>query len=772
MVFPLSADLRFCQINPENDQVWSLIVRQEEKPQLLLETTFGLRAKSMHIFPEFKIYRGVSTENSGFIKPPIISDFYSNYIKTVFSPLSGIECTTEFWCAESDTIACRMLLINDGETKLSFRTSWVFDLVPQSPGLRLSPEKIDGANILVGQSDNIYPVIFMTGGPEAVNSPYPNLFLDLTLHPGEERKITWVHSAAEEKKESISRARRIASRNWDAEIQWIEMENKGLVEIVTGVPEWDFIFAMGQSLLVSLIEKTHEAAGDYSLLQSRGPDQIKKEKVHESIVLWYLLDQLLPGYPDIVKNLLEDLFSEEKDVDEQGKISPPKLYTPLLAAITKRLYEVTGDQIFLARIYPKLWDQYSSWFSEKMDLDLDGYPEWSDPAQTGFVDNPLFARWYPWAQGVDINYIEAPSLAGFLFNEGQALLELCTVSGYQEHKVTILDRNAVLQKKMEESWNSKRAVLEYRDRDTHLCVKGKKAGEIRGNDSLEIQEFFTEPTRLLIRINTHAKTLRLLKIALFGSSASGKPVEEKFNRDDFLWYLDSGIVTTSKVFSSLGKLEIQGLDDHDKITLESVDHRQRDHSMFIPFFAGMLDEKVEEKLIKRTLLKNTTFWRKHGVPALAVLPSNHALAANHIYLEWNSLIGMGLASRGYISEAAELLKKLISMISDNYQREYQFRRFYDADTGIGAGEPNTIMSLPPLGLFLKTLGVEIISPWKVRLTGGNPFQKTVTIRYKGLEICRMKKKTFFTFPNGESAQVDGLEPCVVTLSHKKISPYS
>jgi hypothetical protein len=68
-----------------------------------------------------------------------------------------------------------------------------------------------------------------------------------------------------------------------------------------------------------------------------------------------------------------------------------------------------------------------------------------------------------------------------------------------------------------------------------------------------------------------------------------------------------------------------------------------------------------------------------------------------------------------------------------------------------------------LGLFLQVLGVEILSPTRVRLEGDNPFPWDVTVQYRGLKVIRGQRKTDVFFANGKSVTVTDTESTVVEL---------
>ena len=114
-------------------------------------------------------------------------------------------------------------------------------------------------------------------------------------------------------------------------------------------------------------------------------------------------------------------------------------------------------------------------------------------------------------------------------------------------------------------------------------------------------------------------------------------------------------------------------------------------------------------------------------------------------------------------EAAKLLSGMMEAIIHSLKEHRAFQQYYHAEKGIGSGERNAVSGLAPLGLFLETLGVRLISPRKVRLTGFTPFPWTVTIRYLGMSVLRQKDNTTVTFPDGQTVVVDDPAPQFITL---------
>jgi len=105
----------------------------------------------------------------------------------------------------------------------------------------------------------------------------------------------------------------------------------------------------------------------------------------------------------------------------------------------------------------------------------------------------------------------------------------------------------------------------------------------------------------------------------------------------------------------------------------------------------------------------------------------------------------------------------MSGINQSLRKDGCFKQNFDANSGEGHGDIDGLWGLAPLGLFLETLGVQIISPRKIRFSGTNPFPWPVTVKFQGMTILRGLEKTQVIFPDGQTILIDDPEPCLVTL---------
>jgi len=125
-------------------------------------------------------------------------------------------------------------------------------------------------------------------------------------------------------------------------------------------------------------------------------------------------------------------------------------------------------------------------------------------------------------------------------------------------------------------------------------------------------------------------------------------------------------------------------------------------------------------------------------------------------------IGEGLLAYGFRSDAARLVAHLMTGIIQNLKQNRAFYARYHAEKGTGLGERNALNGLVPIDLFLRVLGVEILSSTRVKLADKNPFPWAVIVQYKGLKVIRGQEKTEVTFANGQSVTVTEPEAVIVS----------
>ena len=812
----LAADARTCTPDYINDHIWEVDLGTGEPRALALQTTYGLRARSMRIFLRFTEDKKTVSDPATFPTPPCQSRYYPNFMRLDFTPLDNLAVNAEYWIPESHAAAGRLTLVNQSN-KTRHITLEVCGLLAALDGHGLTPIQQQMVNVLAGQTSGITPVIFMTGGARHGPGPHPSLQLDMELGPGGRRVITFAQAALKEIPASFELARHTAARSWEAERARIELQNEAdSLDIHTGDPDWDAALAFSQKAALGLLLRGNEHLPETTFVQARQPDHGFSHREDgsdyppawsgQSVLDSYHLASVLSATPQVIRSLLSNYLAVQTvdgDVDNKPGLGGQRgklLASPMLASLAWEYFTVSEDESFLHEARPKLMDFFRTWFGRTHDRDQNGIPEWDHLLQTGFEENPLFDVWHPWSQGLDISTVQSPSLAGMLYREAQSLIHITRQVSQSEPEPALVSNDRQdgqagpfseeigwletqagrLKEAVEQSWSENSFLYTYRDRETGLTQPGGVITKGSGNGELRPRAEFEQPVRLLIEVLTDSASTTRPVIEISEFSSKGKI--EVLEGLSFQWRTGGLVATSSKTYSRVGLVTVKGLDKEDRIFIRKANTRGRDLTQALPLWAGLPDAQRAQQMIQKTLMDEEGFACPFGLSALPTHPdasttttrpgfrgarSAKALEeaeaiAVSVHLPLNAMLGEGMLAYGARREAAALVTRLMKAVIQNLKAAHGFHQRYHARSGTGIGERNAVQGMAPTGLFLRTLGVRIHSAVRVRLEGKNPFPWPVTINYKGLTVLRGLDRTMITFPNGRNVMVDDPTPCVVS----------
>lgn len=774
----LAADARLAAADYANDHIWELALGSGEPPALALHTTYGLRARSMRIFPRFNEAGRAVSNPAEFAAAPRIRCIYPNFLELAFSPFAGLEVTYELRAPQSDAIAGRVSVTNRTSAARVLQLEMCGALIPLD-GHAFSHTQMQMVNVLVGQTGGLVPLLFLTGGPLPGPGPQPSLTVDLDLGPGASRQLTWVLASTDSHQASFDSARLLAARPWDAERARIELVNAaGTLDIHTSDPDWDAALAFSQVAAYGLFFPPNDNLPFPSFVRLRGPDQgySRKGDGSDHPVSWagqspleaYYLTSLLPAAPALAQGLLRNFLSTQAGdgvVDGRPGLGGQRAHThamPLLASMTWKLFRATGDEPFLAEVFPKLTNYFWAWFSPRNDRDRDGLPEWSDPFQTGYEDNPLFSLWHPWAQGADVASMRNPALLSMLYREAQVLMQMAAQLERQEETRLVQEQAETLKSALQAAWDARAALYRYSDRQTGVSAPGKVLARQRGPGTIKLKQTFEPPVRLLVEVQTKSLAAKRPQVTIGEYVTKGE--SEVISGAQFQWKAGGMVATSQQVHGRIGRIQVRGVGAADKVIVRTLDYSGEDHTLLLPLWAGLPDLQQAQAMIGRAVLDAGRFDRPFGLPATPLLPTPEAASVNlAVSLPWNQLVCEGLLTYGFRAEAARLVARLMNGVIQNLKQKRAFYQYYHAETGNGLGERNALDGLAPVGLFLQVLGVQVLSPTRVRLEGKNPFPWPVTIQYRGLKIVRGLEKTEITFPTGKTVIVTDPNALIVAV---------
>jgi hypothetical protein len=127
----LAADARLSPTDYCDDQIWELQLGGGDPPAVALYTTFGLRARSLRIFPLFTEDDITLSDPTSFAVIPSIKQFFPNYLNLDFSPFQGIDVKIEYWVPLSKAFAGRISITNNGRFPRNIQLDLVAQLTPQ-----------------------------------------------------------------------------------------------------------------------------------------------------------------------------------------------------------------------------------------------------------------------------------------------------------------------------------------------------------------------------------------------------------------------------------------------------------------------------------------------------------------------------------------------------------------------------------------------------------------------------------------------------------------
>ncbi len=759
----LAADARFPHPaqEPEGDVVWMVHQRTTLPLAPALETLLGLQVQSLALFPLFG--RGEEgpwlVDTGEYTHPPEIHAFLPDYVQLQARPFPELEVTWEMWVVSGVTVVGRVHWTWEGTTAQVFRWGWAGWLRPLREGAPFEPRTRGAITYLVGSTPVGHALLYMTGGPEGILGPYPALVLRHEAQPGERRTFTWVWTLDQEEEAGFTRARHWAAQPWEAHRARRLLLDAQMPRVRTGQARIDRTLARGRQAAPRYLVRSPRAERPYLVVHRRPEDPRLGSSTAEDVPtfpeLWYWVTQYgLPGVQPWVLPLVEALVAVRNrhgEMDGRPALWGPQgqfLAHPLAVDLVWRIHQVWRDDAFLRRVFPALWDLLQAWFSPRHDRDGDGWPEWDHPAQVGLPLVPECSPWHAWSTGLDVRTVESPALLGFLYRACRQMADMARVLEREEAVATA----EAWARNLQHLWQAHRGTRllpGHRDRDTHLSPKGRRLWQGRGEGRFSMEPPLTvdPPSRLVVHLFALTASRSQAQVRITGRDPQGRRVQAHFLPDGFRWYEGRGVATTEAVFQAVDEVELRGLKRRDRVVLRVANLTQKDISLFIPQWAGLVSPEEARRLIGRYLEANGAFWRPGG---WSVMPGRHAPEEGKaVSLLWNVLVLEGLMRVEAWELAARMAFHLLEFQSRVLDQEGGFYATFHGETGQGLTAAETITGLPPLGTLLTLAGLQFLPGLRVRFLHPSPLTYPFTVHIWGAVLRRTPEETEVRFPWGE-----------------------
>jgi len=775
--FILVSEGEFSNCLPNSDQVWVLNLDTRDLQPFSLSTTYGLMAKSMHVFPGFIYENQHISKPDDFTKPPRVTCYTAASVQIEASYGNHFEFTFTCYLPEPDVLTGGIQIRNLKEKPIEITAQLAVKLVPIGKGQPLHPEKSGPNHFLAGKTDALEPVLFMTGGPTAINNPFPALKIQLNIQPHQSQDVSWVLVSKTTKTKGLEKARAMITNSWKdgflANVKRSEREN---IQIKTGNPDWDAAF-----LLAQIHARTHfvtcvGAENKIKFIKTRLLDQSSVNQDHPSqsniltnLELHHLCQVMMPGSVDLFADLLEKQIGNQLEIEnakaEENIFSARKTINgcPLLATTVLEVYEVTQNLAYLKKLFPYLTQLFRSWVSDQVSGDEKAHIVWETASQLQ-IDTGLFTYdfWESCCKGLDISISESPGLYAMLYREAKALYEISKILGERSQLRTFSRWKKELFKRLENCWQEEDGVYSYQDIQTHLSPERELYFRSPVKNRVEIRKRFTKPQRLQCHISSSDEHTRVCNVKITGRSIQGESLEEVIKSSDILWVFGRAHLTSDNIFSELTAISFDGLKPDDKFILETADFTQQDISCLLPLWADAGAEAHRQTLASSWLDSHKDAF-SHGIPETwpgkGGLPENLPIMINVL---WNTLIIEGFVKKGKSDAASILFASLMETILHGLGNYQGFYPLFDQKSGHPSGQQNAITGLIPLQLFLIIAGIKIFSPNKLAVWGNNPFPWPIEVNWQGLSFVKDNVHTSIIFPNGTTAYHDSGKPVLIS----------
>jgi hypothetical protein len=772
----IAADARQTIPNYVDDQIWEISLQGGDPQAIGIETSYGLRAQRMRIFPGFSLEGGVVINPDQFAQGPVVRKVFPDYVRIECEPFDGIAAHIEFWARESNLLHGRLKIINRRRSAIKLGTRLYAQLRIGESGEPLGEWQFKGVVSLIGRVVDMAPLIFITGGARVDQSIYPSLIVDCNLEVGEENSISWVHVGLEDHVASFEAARAAVATPWEAEIAKLELLNSSMVDIRTGDPDWDAAFLFSQTVAIGAYVGPTKSLPHPSFVLLRTPDRGYSTNgdgsdyaLHwdgqSALHAYTHIPQLLPAAPELAKGVIRNFLAIQKPrghIDWKPGLGGQRngsLAVPLLATLAWRIYEHTEDIGFLEESFEALISFLNAWFGVSQDRDGDGFPEWDHVVQMGYADSATFTPWKRWGQGLEISTVESPDLASYLVRECKSLTKIANVLGLEEPVDLLHEHIKIISKRVEKSWDGRASIYRHVDRDTHLVGRGEVLGSGEGEYELQLEREFKRPVRIVIRSEGDEAHSHAVKVFIHGRGDDGQSQVEKLRERHYHWFWGIGTATSETTYQAIDQIELRGLSGAFRTEILSANHRHEEAGLLLPLWAGIPSRERADRIITKTLLDGRRFFRTNGIASLSAVDPAYEHAKGDgsagIDMFYNTILGEALVDHGYLGEAADLVQRLMGAVIAILKNDGAFRETFDPDNSRSFGEKDHLMGLAPFGLFMKTMGIELISQNKIVVRGENPFPWPVTVRWKGITIECEEKTTKVEFPDGSGIEVTG-----------------
>jgi len=783
----IAADARLSRTSFTDDQVWDVRLGAGDQPAVTLHTRYGGRAGLVSLVPIWTIEGRQIYQSMTYAVPPTFTTLLPDTIIVDSSPVPGLSAQFIFRAHESQVLGGQITLQNTTNTTIHGRFDWFWHIGVGGHEQKLTHAVLPGLPLAltpVLPVGNLTPVVMFDKGGPGDEGLSPRMGITVALAANATVTLRWVHVGLPSLQNAVGLGAAWLKLDWRPYLEASLNASHALPQIETGDEDWDAVLSASHTRLMQSALKAAAHYPNPTFIAGRNPNLGYSPKGDGSdhprswrqdpFTAWLILPALATIAPDVAlgafKNYLAIQAKQDGFIDAlpgAGGQRLNMLSAPLLAQVAWELYQVTGDAGFAREVLPGLRRFFDRWFTQERDVDSDGFPEWQDERQMGYVAFPTFAAAQPWGQGVDLRTVESPDLAALLLMEGQALQHLAE-SVKDKSQKPLTERLNSLNTALNRLWDGTR--FRYQDRDTHESPLGRVlARDAAGDEELLLAEQFDPASRLLIMVTGGANMVPRFTIVLEGQSESGTPITERIDSTSFVWYNRRGVFTSQRVFSQIDRVRCEGLSRVYRVTISTPDLSGLDINALMPLAVPNLTPEQQNALI-RLATDPTYFWRPSGLAMVSAQDPHYdptsAKGGGGVWFYWLARVAEGLQKAGAAKQAGDLLRTVLSLLTTVLSTQKSFYQFYTSDESAGSGETHHVHGIVPPALIVAAFGVQIASSGRVWIGGPFGWGKAITIEQHGVVVKRSTRKINIRFPSGHKVELPEGTPWQLVIDPK------
>ena len=778
-----AADARLKRTDYTDDQSWEIAFGEADAPFLTFQTRYGGRVNIARLVPMFTLEGRTIYTSAALAERPVLRAFAPSYAKVTAKLTPTLSLTSEFFVFESRAAGGRFTLHNSAQSPIDVRLELVAQVMRNDKQIDMNVLSLeDGTDALhMGHAGDLNPVLLMENAksPPAMHlvaMPIsPKLVSALSVPANGSVAVRWTHGGQALTRDSLQTAFFWLRRaDWSAELRQIEQLSAELLTFETGDADLDAALAFSAHVALRSFVNATGSLPHASFVSARIPSRGWSPRGDGSDHSWQWSGQsaplaalILPSVaalsPELALGALRNFLAVRQSdgfIDNKPGLGGQRaklLSMPLLASTALALYEQTEDTAFLKEALPILRAFFMRWFAPDADRDRDGFPEWTNIAHSAYTSNPLFSPLYRWAENADISKVEAPDLAAYLIAEGRALLRMGELLDDSSDAERIARHVQQLEAHLEALWHADLGSYLYRDRDSDQTLRGVNLFRGKGDEAFTAKTRLEPPNRLIVRILGGRDVAPRFSAVIEGVDANGQHVAETLPSSAFTWYYGLGTAVTEKVYAQVNYLKVEGLIRLFNFEVDTVNLFRRNLTQLMALWSGAPSAERAAQIVT-TLTDPARYWRPYGLPVCpaddpAFAPNNDG-GSGGVWLLWNALLLEGLLRYGYLSEATELFKRLLSAQLKALRRDRGFREGYNSETGEGLGDVDDVAGILPISVFLRLIGLRIVNARRVWAGGTFAFAQPVTVKRGALHVTRSAAGTRVVFPSGKIVETD------------------